>query len=69
MLAGGLTPDNVFEAIKDVQPWAVDMSSGLETNHLKDPHKIRAAVAAVRMAAATMGADTITSEERNESIT
>lgn len=69
MLAGGLTPDNVFEAIRDVQPWAVDMSSGLETNHLKDPHKIRAAVAAVRMAAATMGADTITSEERNESIT
>lgn len=48
VLAGGLTPGNVAEAIRAVHPWAVDLSSGLETNGLKDPDKIKAAVAAVR---------------------
>lgn len=50
MLAGGLTPANVAQAIGEVAPWGVDLSSGLETNHLKDPDKIYAAVAAVRSA-------------------
>lgn len=48
VLAGGLTPGNVAGAIREVHPWAVDLSSGLETNGLKDPDKIKAAVAAVR---------------------
>lgn len=50
ILAGGLTPDNVAEAVRTLQPWGVDLSSGLETNRLKDPGKMAAAVAAVRSA-------------------
>ena len=48
MLAGGLTPENVGEAITAVHPWGVDLSSGLETGRLKDAEKIAAAVRAVR---------------------
>lgn len=48
ILAGGLGPDNVREAIEAVGPWGVDMSSGIETEGVKDPEKMRAAVAAVR---------------------
>lgn len=50
VLAGGLTPENVAQAIAEVHPWAVDLSSGLEARGLKDPDKIKAAVAAVREA-------------------
>ncbi len=50
VLAGGLTPENVAQAVGELHPWGVDMSSGIETARLKDPEKIRAAVAAVRSA-------------------
>lgn len=50
MLAGGLTPQNVGEAVRAFSPWGVDMSSGIETDRRKDPRKIKAAVAAVRSA-------------------
>ncbi|MDF7640247.1 phosphoribosylanthranilate isomerase [Bifidobacterium sp. ESL0784] len=48
MLAGGLNPGNVAEAIRATHPFGVDMSSGVETDHLKDPGKMFAAVKAVR---------------------
>lgn len=47
-LAGGLSPDNVGEAIKLLHPFAVDVSSGIETDNLKDKEKAAAFIAAVR---------------------
>jgi len=51
VLAGGLGPENVARAVELLHPWAVDMSSGIECDGVKDPAKMRAAVAAVRNAA------------------
>ena len=47
-LAGGLDPDNVGAAVEGLRPWAVDVSSGIETGGGKDPAKMAAFVAAVR---------------------
>lgn len=47
-LAGGLDPENVRQAALAVQPYAVDMSSGIETDKVKDLEKILAAVRAIR---------------------
>lgn len=51
ILAGGLTPENVGEAIRQVRPFAVDVASGVESSAgVKDPARLRAFFAAVREA-------------------
>jgi len=58
ILAGGLNPGNILEAMKAVSPHAVDICSGVETvPGIKDPEKIRAIIAGVRRFQREIGAE------------
>ncbi|MBR0283314.1 MAG: phosphoribosylanthranilate isomerase [Oscillibacter sp.] len=48
ILAGGLTPETLPDAVRALRPWCADLSSGVETDGQKDPVKILAAVEAIR---------------------
>jgi len=53
VLAGGLTPQNVAEAVRFVRPWCVDVSSGVETGGRKNAARMREFVAAAKGIAVT----------------
>lgn len=47
-LAGGLTPENAANAVSALHPYALDVSSGIETDGKKDPAKMKAFVETIR---------------------
>ncbi len=48
ILAGGLSPNNIYQALSAAQPWGVDVSSGVETKGYKDSNKIKKFIQEVR---------------------
>lgn len=47
-LAGGLNPGNVVKAVKQLHPYGIDLSSGIETDGVKDKGKLSSVIASVR---------------------
>jgi phosphoribosylanthranilate isomerase len=48
LLAGGLNPENVADAIGTVEPIGVDVSSGVETDGMRDPQKLQSFIEAAK---------------------
>lgn len=48
ILAGGITPENIKEAAEKFSPWAIDISSGVETDNVKDELKIKKVISTMR---------------------
>lgn len=66
VLSGGLTAHNISDAIRQLRPWAVDVSSGIEqAKGIKDPGKMVAFIKEVQLANANLNANV--SENDNES--
>lgn len=66
LLAGGLYPQTIPEALNNLNPWAVDLSSGLETNGLKDREKIQCATAIVHQTTASAHQSTTVTNQKTE---
>ena len=47
-LAGGINTDNIIEAVNEIKPFAIDVSSGIETDGVKDEEKMKTIIEAVR---------------------
>ncbi|NBX73361.1 MAG: phosphoribosylanthranilate isomerase [Alphaproteobacteria bacterium] len=59
LLAGGLNAQNISEAIEMARPTGVDVSSGVETDHVKDPHKINTFCTLARQKLASFSASRV----------